>query len=120
MNNQAFVISNDPPEVAAAKSILRNGNSRLRRMVDEYVQDYNNVWANKSATPDKIIAALGTQGQAVFTKAAATAQYLVAMGAVDQTGKPTIPTTSPVDATGKCVWNITDNADGSVTLTKAS
>ncbi len=102
------------PEVVCAQTMMQHLNEELSRMVANYMTHYNAVWKNPAATPDKIVAAFGSQGQALFAKAAATAAYLVAMGAVDATGKPTIPTTMP---TG---WNYVANADGSVTLTKTA
>jgi hypothetical protein len=99
-----------PQQIAA--QVIAGGNGLFNQIVAAYLRQYNAVWNNPNASPDLIVAAMGTQAVAVFEKSAATAAYLVAMGAVDAEGKPTIPTTMPAG------WNFQANADGSVTLTK--
>ena len=95
------------PEVAAANFVVVDSNQTLAMDVARYTAEYNAVWANKATTPDKVVTAMGTQAQAIFTKASARAAHLVAMGAVG------IPMTIPSG------WTMTENTDGSITAVKA-
>ena len=77
-------------------------------MKQQYLQAYNKVWNNKNATPDQVVAQMGSNAQAVFALSAQLASLLVAAGVSG------IPTAMP---TG---WNYTAGASGTVTLTKVS
>lgn len=67
-----------PPEQLAAQSVVDNANSLLAMLTNRYQSAYNRVWNNKAATPDNIIAAMGTQAQAIFTHSAAWRHLLTA------------------------------------------
>ena len=97
-----------PAEQQAANAVVAAGNSLFTQMAAIYQRSYNLVWANPATTPDKVVAAMGTQAQKVFALSAALAAFLVTAGAT------AIPTTMPAG------WNFVANADGSVTLTPAS
>lgn len=99
------------PAMQTANQIIQSGNQLFQQMVRSYTQAYNQVWNNPQATPVAIVAALGTNAQRVFALSAGLAAYLVGAGAVDSTGRPTIPTTMPAG------FNYQANSDGSVTLT---
>ena len=116
-NNQLpFTPNVNPVPVAQtiANQIIMSGNQLYQQMLRQYTNSYNQVWDNPMATPDVIVAAMGTNAQKVFTLAAGMAAYLVSAGAVDSTGAPIIPVTMPSG------WNYQANSDGSVTLTKSA
>ena len=69
------------PEVAAANQVLSSGKQTAQLLLNTYQMSYNLVWNNKNASPDKVIAALGTSAVAVFAHAAATATFLTSLGA---------------------------------------
>ena len=96
------------PEVQAAQQVGAGGNRLFDLIRASYLRNYQTVWANPAATPDKIIAALGTQAAAVFTHAEALADLLNGIIA------GTVPTGYP---TG---WTVTFNTDGSATASKTS
>ena len=94
-----------PPEQLAAQSVVDNANSLLAMLTNRYQSAYNRVWNNKAATPDNIIAAMGTQAQAIFTHSAALAAFINSFG---QTQVPAAPPAG---------WTVTFNADGSAAAT---
>ena len=96
------------PEVAAANQVLSSGKQTAQLLLNTYQMSYNLVWNNKNASPDKVIAALGTSAVAVFAHAAATATFLTSLGA---TG---FPTAIPAG------WTLVSNADGSMVATKTA
>lgn len=96
-----------PSDESAANQIKVNGNNMYSMLLQQYLNNYNLVWNNKTASPDKIVAALGTEAVKTFTLSAALAQFLVLAGAVN------IPLSMPSN------WNYTAHQDGSVTLTGA-
>ena len=90
-----------------AIQIVKNSNQLFQQLVSQYQQAYNNVWNNPGATPDTIVAALGTNAQKIFMASAGLAAYLNSLGA-------------GVVATMPSGWNYVANTDGSVTLTVAA
>lgn len=113
--NQPFtpVVTPMPVAQTAANMLLSAGNQLYQQMLRQYISSYNRVWHNPLATPDAIVAAMGTNANFLFTLSAGMAAYLVSAGAVDSDGIPTIPVTMPSG------WNYQANPDGSVTLTKS-
>jgi hypothetical protein len=89
----------------AAAQVLGLSNQMYNQMVRKYTKAYDLVWNNPNATPDKIVASMGTNAVKIFESSAAMGQLLKNAGA-------DVPTTMP---TG---WNFQANPDGSVTLTK--
>jgi len=96
------------PAQQAANQVFASGRQLANLMVNTYVNSYRAVWNNPNATPQQVIAAMGTGAAAVFAHSAAIAAFLVSQGA------PGIPTTAP---TG---WTVVSNSDGTVTATQAS
>ena len=96
------------PELVAANKVIQQGNQLYTTLVSQYMQSYNLVWDNSQATPDKIVAAMGTNANAIFIASAGLAAYLVSLGA-------SVPLTMPKKADGTA-WNYVANSDGSVTL----
>ena len=92
------------PEQAAAQQVKLTGNQLYQGMLNSYIQAYNLVWANKTASPDKIIAAMGTDAVKIFTLSAGMAVYLNSAGA-------NVPTTSPAN------WTVVFNIDGTASAT---
>ncbi len=107
MFNPTPIIPAPAPEQAAADAVARGAAAMFRQLVQQYQRHYANVWNNKSAAPDKIVAAMGTQAQQIFAASAALGSFLTGLGA-------TVPTAIPAG------WNLTENADGSITLAKAA
>ena len=106
MNPFNPVLPTVPPEVQAANSVLMGGNVLLQQLTAQYQNSYNLVWNNARATPDRIVAAMGTQALNLFTRSARLAAYLVGEGA-------NVPLTSPA------AWTVTFHEDGSATAVKA-
>ena len=102
------------PATIAANQVKLSGNQLFKTMLNVYTNNFNAVWNNPNATPDKVVSAFGTEAQKVFALSAGLAAYLVSAGAVDGSGNPTIPTTMPAG------WNYSANADGSIVLTPIS
>jgi hypothetical protein len=107
------VVPTISPEQTAANGICRRGVMQFKRLTQYYLHEYAQVWSNPAATPDKIIAAMGTNAQQIFAASAGLGAYLASLGA-------SVPTASPKDAAGNFLWNFQMNADGSITLTKAA
>jgi len=68
------------PETRAANQVIMSASQLAQMMVNSYTTAYNQVWKNPAATPDKIVAALGTNAVKLFTAADALATYLAAEG----------------------------------------
>ena len=68
------------PEVAVAQKLRQNALVTLNQLKQNYVSSYNQVWHNKLATADLIVAAIGTDAQQLFAVSAATAQLLIYCG----------------------------------------
>jgi hypothetical protein len=100
-----FNVSSPTPDVAAATQVKVAGNQLFQMMLRSYQSNYNLVWANPNATPDTIVAAMGTDAVKLFALSAALAQLLTSAGAAG------IPLTMPAG------WTFAPNADGSATLT---
>ena len=61
------------PAYLAAFNVITTGNQLFRQMLNQYMQAYNMVWANPTAPPNLIVAALGVNAQKVFALSAGLA-----------------------------------------------
>ena len=100
--NPVFTV---PPEQTVAQSLVSEANQLLAHLVQRYAAAYRRVWSNKAATPERIVAAMGAQAEAIFTHSAALAAF------INSFGQQQVPATSPAG------WTVTFNADGSATAT---
>jgi hypothetical protein len=100
-----FPVPQPTADVVAATRIVSSANQLNKAMTANYVSSYNAVWHNPTATPEQVVAALGTNAAKVFQLSVALCTLLVQAGATD------IPTSVP---TG---WTYVVNADGTVVLT---
>ena len=91
------------PAQEAANRII----GRINTTATNYRTSYNDIWNNPAATPDLVVAALGTQAQAIIAAGDVIANMLIAKGINVPHGY----------AAG---WTGTNNPDGSITLTQAS
>ena len=94
-------------DARVANQLIGSANQLTQTMLNAYLSGYNQMWNNTNATPDKIVAALGTNAVKLFTAADALATFLVAEGV---TG---LSTGIPIG------WTFTANADGSATVAKS-
>ena len=99
----------NPPQLTPAEQVLL-----LMQQTDEEVlsfaaikarEAFNSFWRNPSVTPAEIAAALGTNAAAVFSRHAATVQFLLSQ-------KPDI--LSPEDYTPPIPYRL--ETDGSLTI----
>jgi len=107
-----FVTQGQTPATVVAQGIAQGGNLLVRQWTMKYVAWYNQTWFHQdqaNCSPPQIVAAWGVQAQAVFTRSAQMAAFLVAQGV-------NVPTSSPKDAAGNFLWLFTFNADGSMAL----
>jgi hypothetical protein len=95
------ILAPPPAEQLAAQAIVADGNALLALLTTRYGNAYNRLWANPAATPDKIVSALGTQAQAIFTHSATLAAF------INSFGQAQVPAAPPAG------WTVTFNADGS-------
>jgi hypothetical protein len=100
-----FSLPPSDPAAAAAGQIIQSANFLWNLLTQRYVAAYNVLWNNPRATPQQVVAALGTQAVLIFTRSAELAAFLAGAGV---TG---IPLTVPAG------WSYTANPDGSITLT---
>ena len=103
-------IPQNSPEVNAANMVIQASRVHFKQLVSQYLSHYNRVWNNPYATPDKVIASMGTNAAALFAISADTAALINKHGANVQPGIPT-------------GWQVNFNADGSADaapVTKAS
>ncbi len=98
---------NDPARVAAGQ-IVQSANFLWNQLPQKYLSAYKALWNNPEATPQQVVAALGTQAAMIFTRSAELAAFLTAAGVTR------IPTGVPAG------WSYAANPDGSVTLTPPS
>jgi hypothetical protein len=100
-------IINITPEVAAAATIVNDSNRIRALLVQVFRKNFNLVWNNPLATPDNVVAALGTNAAKIFMASAGLAAYLNALD-------PTLKLAEAMPST----WTFHANEDGSATLTK--
>ena len=100
----------------AAQQVIQQGNMLFSQLVRSFQQAYNQVWKNREATPDAVVAAMGTNALNVFTASAGLAGYLNSLGAT-----PALPTTIvEINPATKAVWAFTPVLDGSGNPTGAA
>ncbi len=99
-------IVNPTRQEAVADQIVRLGNQTLLQLTATYLRAYDLVW--KDPDPAGVIAALGTQAQAVFTHSAALAAFINSFGQTQ------------VAAAAPAGWTVTFNADGSATAAQTT
>ena len=97
------------PATAVANGILLTANNLVARYSADYMRAYNAVWANRQIQASVIVAELGTQAQALFTKSEAFAAFLNSQGA-------SVPAAPPSWAT----VTFASDGSGSVTGTQPS
>ena len=94
----------------AAQQVQNLSLSGFRSLQQFGQQGFNLIWNNANATPQEVMAALGTNAASVFALAAlnnATIASAAGIGGVTPPSMPSIPTG----------WTITPNNDGTVTVT---
>jgi hypothetical protein len=99
-------LAQSPPEANAATAVLSASRNHFKNLVAHYLSSYNRVWNNPFASPDKVVAALGTNAAGLFEISSATAAFLNQFGA-------NVPATSPAG------WTVVFGADGSGVATKS-
>jgi hypothetical protein len=97
-----------PIEQQIANAVLTKSNALFAHMIQFYNNNYQVVWNNPKATPDKIVASMGTNATKVFEISAALGNF------INSIQPNTVVATMPAG------WNFTANTDGSVVITKES
>ncbi len=102
------------PDKLAAQQILRQARSMFQLLLTHHKQGYRLVWNNLRATPEEVIAALGTDAAEVFALSSQLGTLLASavgndMKKIIENG---IPTGVPEGYSYKA------NEDGTITLSK--
>jgi hypothetical protein len=98
------------PAQQAAQQIRQQAKSTFMLMNQAGVKGWNLLWKNTQATPADILAALGTDTQAIFTLANLNIATLNTAGSIGGVAALTIPGIP-------AGYTVTINADGSATVT---
>ena len=96
------------PEAKAASLVLLAGQQMAHVMLTNYQMAYDTVWNNRLATPDKVVAALGTNAKAVFEHSAALVAFLTGLGLIG------FPVAIPAG------WTLTVHEDGSMVAAQSA
>jgi hypothetical protein len=94
----------------AAQQVQNLSLNGFRNLQQFGQQGFNLIWNNNNATPQDVIAALGTNAASVFALAAlnnSTIASAASIGGVTPPNMPSVPTG----------WTIAPNVDGTVTAT---
>lgn len=102
------------PDKMAAQQILRQARSLFQLILTHHKQGYRMVWNNPRATPEEVIAALGTDAVEVFSLSSQLGTLLAAAVGNDMKKivEHGIPTGVPEGYSYKA------NEDGTITLSK--
>ena len=104
-----------PAAQSAANQVVNLISATFGVRVRNFQTAYNLVWNNKNATPDQVVAAMGTQALAIFTARATEATLL-------NSYQPSLnlPTTIvAINPATKAVWTFTPVLDANNTPTGA-
>ena len=102
------------PDKQAAQQILRQARSLLQLILSHHKQGFRQVWDNPRATPEEVVAALGTDAAEVFALSGQLSTLLAA--AVGNDMKKIIELGIPVGVPENYTYKV--NEDGTLTLTK--
>lgn len=102
------------PDKQAAQQILRQARSLFQLILSHHKQGFRQVWDNPRATPEEVVAALGTDAAEVFALSGQLSTLLAA--AVGNDMKKIIELGIPVGVPENYTYKV--NEDGTLTLTK--
>ncbi len=109
---QLLTIQNEPAAQRIARQVAQELNSEFDRRIYIHKTLFNQVWNNKEATPDAILAALGNQAVRLFQLSAENIDHIDRLATI--LGKDVadfIPAAQRVPPRA-----VTMNANGTVTL----
>jgi hypothetical protein len=105
-------VLNPTPAQVAAQQVQNLSLSGFRNLQQFGQQGFNLIWNNKNATPQEVIAALGTNAAAVFGLATLNNSTIASAATIGGAPAPTMPSIP-------AGYTVTFNADGSATVTQA-
>ncbi len=108
-----FQTNTPTPAENIANNLTRNMEMSLRQRIMFRQQSWRSVWENTLATPDEILAALGTNAVKVLTASTIDAEWFVSLAAAMGISVNTI--IDPKFLAIKAGWTLTPNNDGTVT-----
>jgi hypothetical protein len=98
------------PAQIAARRIRQISKKQYTALGKAGIAGHNLIWNNHNASPQEVLAALGTAAVAAFQLAALNQSTVVSAAAIAGVTPPTIPSVP----TG---WTVTPNSDGTVSVT---
>jgi hypothetical protein len=104
-----FTQTNLTPAQLAAQQILQIAKMQFQQLSRSGTQGYNLIWNNRSADPEDVIAALGTNAKAVFELAELNIDTI---NEASEIGGVTAPAIGSVPSE----YSLTFNSDGSANV----
>jgi hypothetical protein len=101
------------PAQVAAQQILHIAKQQYLLLSRNGIQAYNLIWKNRIATPQEVVAALGTNAATVFGLADLYASTVQNAAKLDGSTPPSLPAVPSG-------YTVTINKDGTVTLVQPS
>jgi hypothetical protein len=109
----SILVNNQTPAQLAAAQLTNIIKQAFFMLGQSGNSGYNLIWKNPKATPQEVIAALGTNALLIFQLANLNIQTVTQAATLAGTTPPVIP--SVPDG-----WTLTPNSDGSMTVTQSS